>query len=88
MADPFNDPVVERRGDRTIVERDNTGWIAGIFGVLVVLALIFYFNGYIPLHERTASNTTITTTTTEKVVPPTELPKPVQPTQTQPPQPQ
>ena len=85
MPDNLNDPVVERRVDRTVVERDSSGWIAAILGVLVVLGLIFYFNGYVPLPEKTASNTTITTTTTEKVVPPATPEKPaVEPTKTEP----
>jgi hypothetical protein len=84
MPDNLNDPVVERRVDRTVVERDSSGWIAAILGILVVLGLIFYFNGYVPLPEKTASNTTVTTTT-EKVVPPATREKPAtEPTKTEP----
>jgi hypothetical protein len=69
------DPVIERREERTVVEHDSTAWIGAFFGILVVLALVFFFTGYFPLPERTASNTTITTTT-EKVVPPAASEKP------------
>ena len=69
------DPVIERREERTVVEHDSTAWIGAIFGILAVLALVFFYTQFYPLPERTASNTTITTTT-EKVVPPAAPAKP------------
>jgi hypothetical protein len=87
----FRDPPLEGPvTDRPVGRESGSGLIAAIFGVLVVLALIFYFKGYNPFVKRTASNTTIdNTATTEKVIPPAEPAKPaMKSTPTQPTQPQ
>jgi hypothetical protein len=80
----FRDPLID--GPYRPVQREaGSGWVAAILGILAVLALVFYFSAYTPSPERTASNATVTTTKTEKVIPPATPVKPAtQPTQTQP----
>ena len=80
MSDPYGpyDPYDRRPvepGLEPVGER-GSGWIAAIFGVLVVLGLVLWLSDW-RQPTRTASNTT---TTIEKVNPPPTQPPPIQPT--------
>jgi hypothetical protein len=78
MSDPYDpydkSPLEPRRG--LFAER-RSGWIAAIFGVLVVLGLVLWFSDW-SHPTRTASNTS--PPAIEKVNPPPTQPPPIQPT--------
>jgi hypothetical protein len=76
----IDDPLID---PRSLTPEVRAGiWTPAILGILVVFAVLFYYNAWRPNPVNVASN--IVKTTTEKVIPPA-MPVPMsQPTQAQP----
>jgi hypothetical protein len=87
---PFDEPAptagpVPRRPPYTDRPTISGFWLPAIIGALVILGLIFWFSSWSHRGTTTAYNAGPTTTTTEKVNPPTTQPPVSQPPAAQPP---